>query len=53
MSGRQADVIDSLAGIEKGSRLDRVRTERQQARDNAQKSYEALFAPIFPSDVTA
>jgi CMD domain protein len=53
MSGTEVDVIDTLAGIEKGSRLDRVRAERQQARDNAQKSYEALFAPIFPSGVTA
>jgi CMD domain protein len=52
MSGREADVIDSLAGIAKGSRLDRVRAERQQARDNAQKSYEALFAPRFAGGVT-
>jgi CMD domain protein len=53
MSGTEVDVIDTMAGIEKGSRLDRVRAERRQARDNAQKSYEALFAPIFPSGVTA
>jgi len=53
MSRTEADVIDHLAGIEKGSRLDRLRAERQQARDNAQKSYEALLAPMFPSGVTA
>jgi CMD domain protein len=53
MGGTEADTIDCLAGIEKGSRLDRLRAERQQARDNAQKSYEALFAPRFPSSVTA
>jgi CMD domain protein len=52
MSRTEADVIDTLAGIEKGSRLDRVRAERQQARDNAQKSYQALFAPLSPSSVT-
>src|SRR5271163_994109 len=53
MSGTEADVIDYLAGIEKGSYLDCVRAERQLARDNAQKSYEALLAPRFPSSVTA
>jgi CMD domain protein len=53
MSETEPDVIDLLAGIEKGSRLDRVRAERQQARDNAQKSYQALFAPKFPGGVTA
>jgi CMD domain protein len=53
MSETEPDVIDLLAGIEKGSRLDRVRAARQQARDNAQKSYQALFAPKFPGGVTA
>ncbi len=53
MSETEPDIIDLLAGIEKGSRLCSVRAQRQQARDNAQKSYEALFAPGFPGRVTA
>jgi CMD domain protein len=39
------DVIDLLVGIQSGSRLDLIRAERQQARDNAQASYCALFEP--------
>jgi CMD domain protein len=40
------DVIDSLAGIAPGSPLDALRrTRRPTAREQAQKSYEALFAP--------
>jgi CMD domain protein len=42
MSASQ-DIIDFLAGIEPGSRLDALRAERPQARENAQKSYRALF----------
>lgn len=53
MSETEPDVIDLLAGIPKGSRLDGVRAGRKQARDNAQKSYEALLAPKFPGGVTA
>jgi CMD domain protein len=53
MNETEPDVIDLLAGIEKGSRLDRVRAERQQARDNAQKSYQALLAPKFPGGLKA
>jgi len=45
------DVIDQLVGILPGSSLDRVRANRQQARDNAQLSYEALFAPASPGTV--
>nr|WP_249141898.1 CMD domain protein [Bradyrhizobium diazoefficiens] len=40
------DIIDTLAGIEPGSPLDAIRARRLQARDNAQKSYLALFEPI-------
>lgn len=43
-----ADVIDHLAGIGPGSALDAIRAGRQQARDNAQASYLALFAPAEP-----
>lgn len=39
------DVIDHLVGIAPGSRLDAVRAARPQARDNAQASFLALFAP--------
>ena len=40
------DVIDTLAGIAAGSRLDSVRrTRRPVAREHAQKSYESLFTP--------
>lgn len=45
------DVIDRLAGIAPGSHLDRVRANRVAARDNAEKSYEALFAPATPGTV--
>jgi CMD domain protein len=51
MSPIQIDVIDRLVGITPGSALDRVRANRQQARDNAQASYEALFAPASPGTV--
>ena len=39
------DIIDTLVRIEPGSRLDRIRAGRPQARENAQNSYLALFAP--------
>lgn len=45
MSNKTKDVIDQLVGVVPGSALDRVRANRQTARDNAQLSYEALFAP--------
>jgi CMD domain protein len=47
------DVIDHLAGIAPGSHLHEIRAQRPQARENAQKSYLALFEPEFPGDVTA
>lgn len=40
-----ADVIDTLVGIAPGSALDAIRARRKQARDQAQASYRALFAP--------
>lgn len=46
------DIIDTLAGIEPGSALDAIRARRLQARDNAQKSYLALFEPVDASDVS-
>ena len=43
-----ADIIGLLAGIEPGSRIDRLRDQRAQARENAQLSFEALFEPDDP-----
>ncbi len=45
MSASVPDVIDRLAGIAPRSRLDLIRAQRQQARDNAQTSYLSLFHP--------
>lgn len=53
MSTVNTDVIDHLAGIEPGSRLDALRAHRLQARENAQKSYLALFEPELPGNVSA
>lgn len=53
MSTLISDVIDHLAGIAPGSRLDEVRAQRPQARENAQKSYLAVFEPEVPGDVSA
>ena len=47
-----ADVIDSLVGIAPGSKLDAIRDRRPEARKHAQVSYEALFAPESPGDVS-
>ena len=40
-----SDVVDHLAGVEPGSSLHQIRARRAQARENAQKSYLALFQP--------
>jgi len=53
MSTNIFDTIDHLAGIRPGSSLDRLRNQRPQARENAQKSFQALFEPEFPGDVAA
>lgn len=52
MSDKSKDVIDQLVGVVPGSALDVVRNGRPTARDNAQKSYEALFAPADPGTVS-
>ena len=52
MSDKSKDVIDQLVGVVPGSALDTVRNGRPTARDNAQKSYEALFAPADPGTVS-
>ena len=46
------DVIDRLAGIAPGSRLDALRTQRPQARENADRSFRALFEPAEFGDMT-
>jgi CMD domain protein len=53
MSEPTADVIDLLAGVERGSALDRIRDQRPAARENAQKSWAALFEPEEPGTVSA
>jgi CMD domain protein len=51
--GTQTDVIDTLAGIKPGSALDAIRNRRPEARNQAQASYRALFAPEIPGEVSA
>lgn len=46
------DIINALAGIPAGSRLDLVRDARPQARENAQRSFELLFDPEEPGSFT-
>jgi CMD domain protein len=52
MTAETRDIIDLLAGIEPGSNLDVIRTRRLQARENAQRSYLALFEPVDVTDVS-
>ncbi len=47
------DVIDTLVGIQAGSALDLIRNRRPAAREQAQASYRALFAPDDASDIAA
>jgi CMD domain protein len=53
MPASDADVIDTLVGIKSGSALDAIRNRRPQARDQAQASYRALFAPEDPAGISA
>jgi CMD domain protein len=52
MSTETRDIIDLLVGIEPGSSLYGIRSKRSQARENAQRSYLALFESDDVSDVT-
>ncbi len=52
MSIATSDIVDRLAGIQPGSRLDAIRAQRPEARGNAQKSYLALFEPDLAGSVT-
>lgn len=53
MAGTNADIIDALVGITPGSSLDALRARRPEARAHAQATYQALFAPTDPGNVTA
>ena len=46
------NVIDELAGLAPGSPLATIRDGRKQARENAQASFQALFAPAESTGVT-
>lgn len=46
------DAIDLLAGIEPGSFLDALRRRKPITRDNAQASFDALFAPGGSSEMS-
>ena len=48
MTTASADIIDLLAGIAPGDALAAVRDQRAQARENAQRSFEALLEPAAP-----
>ena len=52
MTTMPSDVIDHLAGIASGSPLAAIRDGRMQARENAQNSFNALFAPDTTADMT-
>lgn len=52
MTTSTPDIIDLLAGIKPGSSLDRIRTQRPETREQAQKSYLALFEPDTLGDVS-
>ncbi len=51
--GTNTDVIDTLVGIKPGSALDAIRDRRPEARNQAQASYRALFAPEILGGVAA
>jgi len=53
MPGTDGDVIDAMVGITPGSPLDAIRARRPEARAHAQATYEALFRPRQPGNVTA
>jgi CMD domain protein len=52
VSQSEPDIIDLLAGVKPGSRQDAIRRQRPDARENAQRSYLALFAPKLPAGVS-
>ena len=51
MTASTVDLIDHLAGDEGGGAVSRLRALRPQAREHAQRSYEALLEPADPGSV--
>ena len=49
MSTITSDVIDLLAGIAPGSRLDELRAQRAEARENTQKATWLSSSPMSPA----
>jgi CMD domain protein len=47
-----SDIIDQLAGIAPGSRLDALRAERPEVKRRTQSSYDALFRPFALNGLT-
>ena len=47
------DAIDTLIGVEPGSFLDTIRRRKPITRDNAQASFDALFCPADPQEMSA
>jgi CMD domain protein len=48
-----SDVIDRLAGVTPGGRVDALRRHRPATRDNTQASYDALFTAIDEAHASA
>ncbi|CAM3748142.1 CMD domain protein [Occultella aeris] len=46
------DVINTVLDVAPGDRLDRIRDSRPAAKENSQRTYDALFAPVDTADVT-
>jgi CMD domain protein len=46
------DVIDALIGVAPGSRIDLLRRQRPETREQSQASYDALFTPVDDSEVS-
>jgi CMD domain protein len=52
MTDTTVDIVDELAGIIPGSRLDELRRRRPVTRAQLQASHDALFAPVDDTDFT-
>ncbi|WP_223694100.1 CMD domain protein [Leifsonia poae] len=53
MTATPPDIIDQLTGTTPDSAVAALREQRPETRRNAQSSYDALFEPAFPGEVTA
>ncbi|HEY8576958.1 MAG TPA: CMD domain protein [Devosia sp.] len=52
MTAHSTDLIDQVLSITPGSHLDKLRRHREVARENIQKAYLALFAPVDTTSVS-